>query len=186
MMGKVFLGFVFFLGSLNLFSQEVPSDSTIKKVVKDTIIFHKRTPSPKKALILSLVLPGAGQIYNRDWWKLPIIYGALGGLYYAVDFNYTEYKRYKIAREKVIIGEPNEFPGASEASLKAVRDYYRKSFELSCVGLGLVYVLQAIEAFVDAHLSTFDVDEDLSFKSYMDNTRFGPVYGLGFTYNLSK
>lgn len=180
---------VFFFSILifnSVFAQRIIVDST--KVDSNIRIIHpgKHTPSPKKALLLSLVLPGAGQIYNKDWWKLPIVYGAIGGMAYAVNFNYKEYKRYKIAREQILEGKPNEFPGASEESIKAVRDYYRKGFELSCVGLGFVYLMQAIEAFVDAHLSTFDVDDDLGFKSYIDQTRIGPVYGLGFTYQLSK
>ncbi len=167
-------------------SQEIPKDSLNKVQFDKNTLSVKHFPSPKKALIFSLVIPGAGQVYNGDWWKVPIIYGAMGGMYYLVHFNYTNYNRYKVARDLLLENKPNEFPGASEASIRAVRDFYRSNFELSCVGLGVTYILQAIEAFVAAHLKTFDVDEDLGFKSYYNQSAIGPVYGFTLTYPIFK
>jgi len=168
------------------YSQVIQKDTLNTLKVNETLTIIKRVPSPKRALLYSLVIPGAGQVYNGDWWKVPIIYGAMGGMYYLVHFNYTEYNRYKTARDLLLENQPNEFPGASEASIRSVRDFYRSNFELSCVGLGVAYILQGIEAFVAAHLKTFDVDDDLSFKSYIDQSAIGPVYGFSFKYPLSK
>ena len=182
----IVLSFIFCLVYNLASSQEIKNDSLLTLKPNKDLILTKRAPSPKKALLLSLALPGTGQIYNGDWWKAPIVYGAIGGMYYFVHFNYTEYKRYSVARDLLLENKPNEFPGASEASIRAVRDYYRSNLELSCVGLGLVYILQGVEAFVAAHLKTFDVNEDLGFKSSINNSAIGPVYGFSVTYSLSK
>jgi hypothetical protein len=134
------------------------------------------------------VLPGSGQIYNRDWWKTPLVYGALAGTGYLVKINYDEYQRYKTARALLIEGKPNEFSALNptESALRAARDYYRSNFELSCVALGVVYILQGIEAYTAAHLKNFDISEDLSLSPYIGNSSIGTYYGLSFNQDLGR
>lgn len=121
-------------------------------------------PSPKKALLLSLALPGAGQVYNRKYIKLPFVYGALGGLIFLVDNNQQAYKRYKTAYELKLEGEPHEFSGTlldNATTLKRRRDDARKNKELSSILLVVTYLLNGVDAYVDAHLKGFNVSENL-------------------------
>lgn len=124
-------------------------------------------PIPKKSLILSLAVPGAGQVYNGRYWKLPLVYGALGGMVYVIDFNQSRYKRLKTALDLKRQNLDHEFSGTgidSERSLLALRDSYDKNRQLSYFGLFVVYALQAVEAFVDAHLLGFEINEDLGLQ----------------------
>lgn len=186
MLKKLFVFFFLFI-PLILSAQDSLRVIQGQKSSKDTsrivAVKGKFKPNPKRALIYSLVLPGSGQIYNRDWWKLPLVYGAIGGMGYLVQQNYHEYKRYKTARELLLEGKPHEFSSQnpSESSLRAARDYYRSNFEMSCLGLGVIYALQGIEAYVAAHLKNFDVSEDLGLTPFMGNSVVGPYIGLNIS-----
>ena len=143
----------------------------------DTLL-AKRPHSPKKATILSAVLPGAGQLYNKKWWKVPIIYGGFAGLGYAFVFNQDQYDLYRDAYLLRVDDDPNsidEFDGVySDANLIELQDYYRRNRDLSIIGGVLLYVMNIIDANVDAHLFHFDVGEDLSMNVQPTNL------GLGF------
>ncbi len=169
----------------NFYAQDslkiVSKSDSIEKKFRTKVKF---SPSPKKALLLGLVLPGAGQAYNRQWWKMPIVYAGIGGMGYLSYFNYTEYRRFKVAREALLEMRPNAFPGISSAALKSNRDFYRKNFELNIVGFGLVYVLQAVEAFTAAHLKTFDVSDDLSLYIIPQQTPTGLSTGLTLNWTM--
>ncbi len=173
-------------------AQDTLAGKQVRIISKDTVQLNipkgKFQPKPTKALVYSLIIPGAGQIYNRDWWKLPLVYGALGGVGYLVQQNYKEYRRYDKARDLYLEGKPNEFShlNPNESSLRAARDYYRSNFELSCLGLGVLYALQAIEAYTAAHLKSFDVSDDLSFHPYFEHTVTGPAVGISYTRGFSK
>ncbi|MEO8068495.1 MAG: DUF5683 domain-containing protein [Flavobacteriales bacterium] len=122
--------------------------------------------SPTKATIFSAVIPGAGQIYNRKYWKVPIVLGGLGVAYYFVDRNTTEYTRYKDAYIAITDSDPatvDEFNGTySAGAVLDVANTYRKWRDLSWICTGAVYVLNIMDAAVDAHFVRFDVGEDLS------------------------
>lgn len=122
--------------------------------------------SPTKATIFSAVLPGAGQVYNRKYWKVPIVLGGLGVAYYFVDRNTTQYERYKDAYIAITDSDPatvDEFNGVYSASaVLDVANTYRKWRDLSWICTGAVYVLNIMDAAVDAHFVRFDVGEDLS------------------------
>jgi len=140
--------------------------------------FSEDYPNPKKALILS-AFPGGGQAYDKRWWKIPIVYGALGGMLYLVDRNSTEYLYYKRAYRRKVRGLPHDLSGQggldSPTVLKTYRDQADKNMQLSYIGLVAVYTLAGVEAFVDAHLKSFDVSDDLSIH-------WGPNdMGIGFT-----
>jgi hypothetical protein len=142
-------------------------------VVDSIIIVEKKGwlkrdyPSPKKALIIGLVVPGGGQIYNKSWWKLPLVYGAMVGMGFTIDYNQSRYRRLRTALDLKRKGEPHEFENTTIdnlQSLKNLRDEYDKNTQLAYVGMFLVYSLQAVEAFVDAHLKSFDVEDDIGFR----------------------
>lgn len=161
-------------------------------VMVDVGIEESDYPNPKKAAYWSLAIPGAGQIYNRRWWKVPLVYGALGGMVYLIDFNTRQYKRLKTALDLKREDMPHEFSGTNidtETALLSLRDGFDKDRQLSYIFTVVVYGLQAMEAFVDAHLKNFDVDDDLSFKlkpSFeIDPTVGQPALGIGVSIPLS-
>lgn len=134
-------------------------------------MFSKNYPDPGKAALFSLVLPGSGQIYNKKYWKLPFVYGAIGGLTYVAvntELTYRRYRdNYKCELNPTIedcmgfIPEPR-YANLTTDALKTRRNTFDKWRQQAYVGVVIVWVLGAVDAFVDAHLATFDVDEDLS------------------------
>lgn len=163
------------------------ADSTSSVVVVDTarVAKVKRdwstwTPNPQKALWLALVLPGAGQIYNRKYWKLPIFYGGFMGCIYALSWNNTMYKDYSQAYLDIMDSDPStasynkflhlgvEITSANMARYKELfksrKDKYRRWRDMSIICMVAVYALSVIDAYVDAELSEFDISKDLSLK----------------------
>ncbi len=129
--------------------------------------FKSDYPNPKKAAILSFALPGAGQAYNKRWWKLPLVYGAFTGMFIAVDYNQDLYRRFRDALQLQLAGQEHEFSETSidsSTALRSLRDQYDRNTQLSYIGTVLLYGIVAVEAFVDAHLLQFDIDEDLSLQ----------------------
>ena len=138
------------------------------------------TPDPQRALWLALVLPGAGQIYNRKYWKLPIIYGGFMGCIYAMSWNNMMYKDYSQAYLDIMDDDPgtasyNKFlhlgtqiTAANEERYKQIfksrKDKYRRWRDMSFFVMIGVYAISVIDAYVDAELSVFDISKDLSLK----------------------
>ncbi|WP_245820814.1 DUF5683 domain-containing protein [Saccharicrinis aurantiacus] len=155
--------------------------------VADTLVFlpepEVKLHSPHKATLYSAILPGLGQAYNKKYWKIPLVYAALGGLVYAIDFNSTYYSKYKTAYRDYVIQDPNNksyldvlppvydeddlkndarLDAWFEGQLENKKNYYKRYRDLSYVGIVLVYVLNLVDASVDAHFKTYDVSNDLS------------------------
>ena len=155
----------------------VLNDTKVVKAGKDWSTWR---PDPKRALWLALVLPGAGQIYNRKYWKLPIIYGGFMGCIYAMTWNNQMYKDYSQAFIDISDGNPatasyKQFqhlgvnidesnPGRYKEVFKSRRDKYRRWRDLSFFVMLGVYALSVIDAYVDAELSKFDISDDLSLE----------------------
>lgn len=121
-----------------------------------------------KATTLSAIFPGAGQIYNGSYWKLPIVYGGLAVCAFVVDYNNRGYQRFKTAYTAVIDDDPDtvdEFNGAySSTVLKNTRDSYRRYRDMGIVYTVGFYLLNIIDAHVDAYLRRYDISDDLSMK----------------------
>lgn len=148
-------------------------------------------PNPNKALYLSLVVPAGGQLYNKRWWKAPIVWGGYAALIYAVDYNTSRYKRLQTAYLAELRKEAHEFSGIYDAGdLKRLRDGFDKNKQLSYIGIFVLHIIQSAEAFVDCHLKTFDVSDDLSLriKPSMQPVVASqyPALGLGVAFNLSR
>lgn len=130
---------------------------------KDTSTFVKH--SPKKATLLSTFLPGAGQAYNKKYWKMPIIYAAGGTAVYGIIFYSKQYNDFKSAyNERITTGSnvDDVYNRFQTPTLKNFRDSYRYYRDLSYIGLGAVYILQIVDAAVDAHFFDFKITDDLS------------------------
>ena len=137
-------------------------------------------PNPKRALWLALVIPGGGQIYNRKYWKLPLVYGGFMGCLYAMSWNNMQYKSYAQAYIDIMDNDPgtasyNQFLHLGQQITKENEERYKDIFkkrkdkfrrwrDLSFFVLCGVYALSVIDAYVDAELSVFDISKDLSLK----------------------
>jgi hypothetical protein len=119
---------------------------------------------PKKATLLSAVLPGAGQVYNGKSWKVPILYaGILTDLYF-INYNHRRYESFRDALFALDKKEPNQFPSLNRAALVRNVDYWRQNRDLTVLLLLGIYALNLVDANVDAHLSGFDISEDLALQ----------------------
>lgn len=165
----------------------VDSAALNKTFVRDTLKKKKEKrdwntwrPSAKRAMWLAIVIPGAGQIYNRKYWKLPIVYGGFLGCAYAIRWNNQMYKDYSQAYMDIMDNDPatesynkflhlgntitDENKERYQNLFKKRKDYYRRYRDLSVFCLIGVYALSVIDAYVDASLSEFDISKDLSLK----------------------
>ena len=156
---------------------------------------HKRDlatfkPDPIRSMWLGLVLPGGGQIYNRKYWKLPIIYGGFLGCVYALTWNGQMYSDYSQAYLDIMDSDPNtksyekmlpprySIEGKEErfkGIFQRKKDYFRRYRDLSIFSFAGVYLLSVIDAYVDAELSTFDISHDLSLEiqpTFIETGRF--------------
>ena len=135
-------------------------------------------PSPTRAVWLSVLCPGLGQIYNRRYWKLPIVIGGFMGLGYATNWNNNQYQDYAQGYQDLMDNDPSTksymdfFPPTVQESdldktwltnlLKSRKDYFRRNRDLCIIGMVGVYLLAMVDAYVDASLSHFDISPDLS------------------------
>ena len=178
--------------SITALQSSLPAETTLSK--DDSVLIarnmhlkkkEKRNwktwhPEAKKALWLALVIPGAGQIYNRKYWKLPIVYGGFVGCLYALRWNNQMYKDYSQAYIDIMDNDPQTKSYESflhlgtqvtqdnlaryQTVFKQRKDKYRKWRDMSIFSLVAVYALSVIDAYVDASLSEFDISKDLSLK----------------------
>lgn len=193
------------LGPLLAFAQTndgstIPGDETIQNIAQSNTKpidqkekvkgkfkanWHLPYPNPYRAGIYSMVLPGAGQIYNKKYWKLPIVWGGFGALIYSVDYNKTQRDRFDEAYGASAVGLPNEFEGVlNTQALRNYRDKFSKQLQLTYIGFVALYVVTALDAYVDAHLKSFDIGDDLSLHlnptitPEINTGRFSPGLGV--------
>lgn len=146
------------------------TDSTLPARKSSLRFFRKNYPDPRKAVLLATVLPGAGQAYNRKWWKIPIVYAALGGMAWWTYDNASLYSEYSINYKALVDEDPNTnvtkpaYQFVDIETLRDSRDRFRKYTEQSYLTLGLLYLLSVTDAYVDAQLYKFDVSDDLSLR----------------------
>lgn len=153
------------------------TDTTRQKQGRDWATWR---PNPKRALWLALVLPGAGQIYNRKYWKLPIIYGGFVGCAYAMRWNNMMYRDYSQAYLDIMDNDPttqsynqflhlgNQITSENMSRWQEIfrkrKDRYRRWRDMSIFVMIGVYAFSVIDAYVDASLSEFDISPDLSMR----------------------
>lgn len=149
--------------------------------------------SIKKATTLSTICPGAGQIYNKSYWKMPILLGGMATMGYVINFNNRGYDRFKLAYDLVVDGNPatvDEFNGRYTADyLRKLKNNYRRNRDLCIIITAGLYILNIVDAHVDAHMKDYDISDDLSMTLEpsmvnMYTMRSGTVNGLGLSFNL--
>ena len=158
-------------------------------VVKDSLTVKEvyNPLAPSKAAFYSAVLPGLGQAYNRKYWKIPIIYaGMAAGVYFYLD-NDKEYDRFRNAYKRRLAGfDDDEFQGISTDRLIDAQRSAQKNKDVSIIVTIAFYLINVVDANVDAHLKQYNVSDDLSIQP---NFELNPIntqanYGLSFKYNL--
>ncbi|MEI6277069.1 MAG: DUF5683 domain-containing protein [Prolixibacteraceae bacterium] len=201
---------ILFTLCFNLEAQEinVPKDS-----LKISVPIQKKVLSPKKASIYAALFPGLGQIYNGKYWKLPIVYGGYVGIIYVLGWNQNNYNDYFDAyrtiskyqtvdqmskADKDYLNELFRIPyfdmnknpanfSSFTTQLKSGKDYYRKNRDLSIIAIAALHVLSIIDASVDANLSDFDINDNLTMhiEPMPLNLWNGPnVIGLNVAFNF--
>lgn len=178
---------LFFATGFSAFGQQLNDTVQIKKPE----LLH----SPRKATIYSAILPGLGQIYNRKYWKVPLVYGGFATLGYFINFNNKEYVKYRQAYSDIIDGDPNTNsymnlninPGFFTPDkiaqlterLRGAKDDWRRNRDLVVISTAVFYALNIIDASVDAHFFNFDISDDLTINwvpgpvTCMNNTLIG-------------
>ena len=175
-----------FLAGLFLFANGISSNGQAKDQ-GDSIQMIKKH-SPRRAVVYSMICPGLGQIYNRKSWKVPLIYGAVGFCTYYSCYNQLKYTKF---RNAYITNEPTKnrawIDGKYydyEILFRGMR-YYERLRTLSIAGIGAVYLLQIIDAMVDADFFYYDVSDDLSLRIQplvIENRGLTAVVGIGVSF----
>lgn len=190
-MKNKFFHIFFFIGSLVLTAQ---TDSlTIEKegnlIIKDTITLKEEyNPlAPATAAFYSAVLPGLGQAYNKKYWKIPIIYAGMGaGIYFYIQ-NTEDYNRFRDAYKRRLAGfEDDEFQGISDSRLRDAQKTAGRNRNVSIIVSLVFYMLNIVDANVDAHLRQYNISEDLTLQPNIkvDPVNTVPNYGLTLTFKL--
>jgi hypothetical protein len=131
---------------------------------------QKFEPKPKKAGMYSAILPGSGQFYNRQYWKVPAIYVGVAAAGYFINFNLTNYQKYRKAYYTRIDNDPTtvdtdiETKKYTTENLKQLQDQYRKWLDMTVLLTALGYTVQVIDAIASAHLKNFDISRDISLR----------------------
>ncbi len=135
---------------------------------KEKVYHPDSTHSPHKAIIKSLTFPGLGQIYNKQYWKLPIVYGGfalLGYSYYVAQTNYKEYLNQAVALSHGSLGNTDKFKNASLDNITVYKDFYHRNRDLTIIGTVAFWGIQAIDAYIAAKFQhSYTMDNDLGFK----------------------
>lgn len=158
----------------------------IEKVKKGSIFSGR----PGKSMLMSLVIPGAGQIYNKSYLRVPFVWGAVGGMGYLLNYNTRQYNCYRDKYISLIDNTPYVAPAkcppsdrnridhtTDPGSIRFYRDQSNVNRQWAIIGFTLVWLANGVDAFVDAHLKDFDIDDDLSIDigPMMDNDPNAPM-----------
>lgn len=131
--------------------------------VPDSVYITRHKPN--KATFYSSLVPGLGQYYNQKYWKIPIIYGGFTGLIYYASYNNYVYKKYRQEYKWATDDDPNTKSPYPAANTLRLKNTWRRYRDLCFIGIGALYLLQMIDANVDAHFFDFTIDKDLSMRA---------------------
>ncbi len=175
--------FLFFLHTISAKGQISDTASIADDNSVIPLVTNEYYHSPHKATFFSAVMPGLGQVYNKKYWKVPILYAGIGGVVYAISFNTKYYNKYRSAYRDFLIRDPGntsyqEFIPPSltiedvhgqyaewfQRALQNKRQYYKRFHDLSYIGMVALYIVNIVDAAVDAHFYDFDISDDLSLR----------------------
>ena len=172
-------------------SAQAQDSGFVKKNTADTVV--KKQPEkfdPRKATIRSAIAPGLGQIYNKKYWKAPLVWGALGvtaGIYF---YNVKYYRLLKQAYAYKVNGQDSlvdpEFRNLSAESIRSYRNSFRQNVDYSVLFFILFWGLNVVDATVDAHLKAFNVDDNLSLQIKPGYSEMANTAGISLVLNIGK
>ncbi|MDG1823675.1 MAG: DUF5683 domain-containing protein [Flavobacteriaceae bacterium] len=162
------------------FGQQQDLSNSIKKEIDPL--------RPAKAAFYSAVLPGLGQVYNKRYWKLPLIYGGLGASIYYYDLNNKNFKRYRNAYKRRLSGfSDDEFQGIISDNNRLIdgMNFYKQYRDQSMLFIIGTYFLNILDANIDAHLKQYNINQNLSLKAYMDQNPVVADHHFGMSLNFN-
>ncbi|HZI24592.1 MAG TPA: DUF5683 domain-containing protein [Chryseolinea sp.] len=175
MLRRTILIITLFLSASRIIAQDslavITHDSLLSETGPDTVLLKSYATryDPRKALLYAAVVPGLGQIYNKKYWKLPLVYGGFIGIGYAINFYQGNYKKYKAqlfynldnGYEGDTDIDPNDPLQNTTSQLRTIVDKTRRERDFWVIMMGAMYILQIVDAHVDAHLKEFDLNPNL-------------------------
>ena len=183
-MKQLFYIFIFLFSSTQFV---VAQNKKLKIETKETAKGDINPLSPAKAAFYSAILPGLGQAYNKRYWKIPIVYGAMGaGVYFIIDNNkkYNQYRneyKKRLANGGTIDTSDPTYGNLTTESVIRGQKFYQKNRDLSVLITAGLYILNIVDANVDAHLLQFNVNDDLSLKPDLQTNPYTYKQDVGFT-----
>jgi len=170
----IFLFSIHFCNAQEIKNDTIPRGNLADTLAQDsrpveTIESYAKRYDPRKAMLYAAVMPGAGQFYNKKYWKMPLVYGGFAGFVYGINFYQDNYLRFK---EELfgLINDPNS-NGASlspslltEEQLRTLVDRTRRERDFLIILTGFFYILQMVDAHVDSHLKEFDLNPKLQVR----------------------
>lgn len=176
----------FLLGSSSLLAQE-PLQVTEVLIAKDSIKKSKINPlAPSKAAFYSAILPGLGQAYNKKYWKIPIVYVAIGTGIYSYSFNNKKYHEYRDVYKRRLAGFTNDnLEYLDNNRLISGQRFYQKNRDLSALVTVALYILNIVDANIDAHLMQFNVNDDLTIRPNFQQNDVDYKHNLGVTVSFN-
>lgn len=171
----------FLFGNQFAFSQKI--EDVIKK--SDTLVIKEIDPlRPTKASFYSALLPGLGQTYNKKYWKIPIVFGAIGSSLYFYVNNNEKYHSYRDAYKRRLQGfDDDEYQYLDDSRLIQAQRFYQRNRDLSLLVTVAFYVLNIVDANIDAHLAQFNVNDKLSFQPEVYPNEINYKLNMGISLN---
>jgi hypothetical protein len=195
-MAKFCIAFLFFVFCVNQLNAQADSATTTKQKIKPFAKINPLAPyQPGVAIVRSAIIPGWGQATNKKYWKLPLVYGAIGTTTYLFFRNIKQYKEARDAYTNAIDGNPNNNNLIPEPYLSVVqfpeliknfRNGVRQNVDYSVLFFILFWGLNVVDAAVDAHLKPFNVDDKLTLKFKAGYSPIAQTTGISITLNFGK
>src|SRR5688572_1745109 len=170
MLRRTILIITLFLSASRIIAQDslavITHDSLLSETGPDTVLLKSYATryDPRKAIMYAAVVPGLGQVYNKKYWKLPLVYGGFVGFGYGISFYQKGYTKYKAELFDILeVDDPNAISasGYTEEQLRNIVNKYRRERDFFIILMAGMYLLQMVDAHVDAHLKEFDLNPNL-------------------------
>ncbi len=177
----------------SIFSTEILSKLIAQKALKDSAPSTDKVHSPHRATVYSAILPGLGQAYNKKYWKIPLIYAGLGTTTFFIIKNRDSMLIYQNALKLLLDTDTTSFPLAylrnqPITQLRAQRNQYRTNRDYSIIGFAGIYLLNIVDAAIDAHFYNFNIDKPLALQKtrhiYFASSRVQNIPALGLAYRF--
>jgi hypothetical protein len=170
--------------SIRAFAQEEELKTTL--IARDSMVMKPYTIdplAPSKAAFYSAILPGLGQVYNKKYWKLPLVYGGMGLSLYYYSWNNKMYHQYRDAYKDMLAGRPvtGELKDLDQDRLIRGQKFHQRNRDLSMLLTVGIYILNIVDANVDAHLMQFNVNENLSLRPELQQNEIDYKRNMGLT-----